>query len=105
MKHTIGIDVGTSGVKSILVDEKGDLVAGAFEEYTLNTPHPNWAEQDPADWWRATVNTVCDVVMSSEVDPGSISGIGLSGQMHSSVLLDENDEIWALFVFSYRHPF
>ena len=93
MKHMIGIDVGTSGVKSILVDETGDLVAGAFEEYALNTPHPNWAEQDPADWWQATVNTLCEVVKSSEVDPGSVSGIGLSGQMHSSVLLDENDEV------------
>lgn len=93
MKHLIGIDIGTSGVKTILVDESGQLVATAFEEYRLSTPRPNWAEQDPADWWQATVNTTRDVVSAANVDVASICAVGLSGQMHSSVMLDEKDEV------------
>ena len=93
MKHLIGIDVATTGVKTILVNEQGEVVASAIEEYPLHTPQPNWAEQDPADWWHATVATLHEVITTSQVDPASITGIGLSGQMHSSVLLDENDEV------------
>ena len=58
MRHLIGIDIGTSGIKTIIVDERGGLAARAFEEIPLHTPRPNWAEQDPADWWRAASNTV-----------------------------------------------
>ncbi|MBI4552778.1 MAG: xylulokinase [Candidatus Latescibacteria bacterium] len=93
MRHLIGLDVGTTGVKTILVDERGTVLASAFEAYPLSTPSPNWAEQDPADWWRATVETLQDVVTASQVDPATIAGIGLSGQMHSSVLLDEHDQV------------
>ncbi|MBT5876767.1 MAG: xylulokinase [Candidatus Latescibacteria bacterium] len=93
MKHLIGIDVGTSGVKTILVNELGDLLATAFEDYPLSTPHPNWAEQDPADWWRATINTTRDVVSAADVDAASICGVALSGQMHSSVMLDDQNEV------------
>lgn len=93
MKHLIGIDVGTSGVKTLLVDERGAVVTGALSEYPMATPYPNWAEQDPADWWKATQETLAEVVRTSRVDPASIAAIGFSGQMHSSVLLDAQDNV------------
>lgn len=93
MRHLIGLDVGTTGVKTVLVDERGTVLASAFKEYPLSTPYPNWAEQDPADWWRATVETLQEVITASQEDPGTIAGIGLSGQMHSAVLLDERDQV------------
>lgn len=93
MRHLIGIDIGTSGIKTVIVDERGGLAARAFEEIPLHTPRPNWAEQDPADWWRAAANTVREAMAAAAVSAESIAGIGLSGQMHSSVLLDERDEV------------
>ncbi len=93
MRHLIGIDIGTSGIKTIIVDEGGGLAARAFAEIPLHTPRPNWAEQDPEDWWRAALNTVREAMDASGVAADSIAGIGLSGQMHSSVLLDEHDEV------------
>jgi len=93
MRHLVGIDIGTSGIKTIIVDEDGALVARSFEEIPLHTPRPSWAEQDPADWWRAVLHTVRDAMGESGVPADSIAGIGLSGQMHSSVLLDEHNEV------------
>ena len=93
MRHLVGIDIGTSGIKTIIVDERGGLAARAFEEIPLHTPRPNWAEQDPADWWRTASNTVRAAMGAAGVPADSIAGIGLSGQMHSSVLLDERDEV------------
>ncbi|MBM3263505.1 MAG: xylulokinase [candidate division Zixibacteria bacterium] len=93
MKYLVGIDVGTSGVKTILANERGAVVTRAFKEVPLYTPHPNWAEQDPEDWWRGTVDTLRQAIASSGVDPAAIAGIGLSGQMHSAVLLDENSRV------------
>ncbi len=58
MRYLVGIDVGTTGTKTILTDERGNLVASSLEEYPLHTPRPKWSEQDPADWWRATVNSI-----------------------------------------------
>lgn len=92
MKHLVGIDVGTTGVKTIIINAHGAVVTRTFEEYPLHTPHPNWAEQDPDDWWRATLTTVRQALSIAAIDPASIAGIGLSGQMHSSVLLDERNE-------------
>lgn len=93
MKHLIGIDVGTSGIKTIIINERGAVLTRAFRDHPLYTPHPNWAEQDPEDWWRGAVDTLREVVSTSDIDPASIAGIGLSGQMHSSVLLDENNRV------------
>lgn len=92
MKHLIGIDIGTTGVKTIIINAQGVVITQTFEAYPLYTPHPNWAEQDPDDWWRATLTTVRQALSIAAVDPASIAGIGLSGQMHSSVLLDEHNE-------------
>lgn len=93
MKYLIGVDVGTSGIKTIIIDEQGHLIASAFEDIPMFTPHPNWAEQDPADWWRATVNTIHTALSSADINGDEVAGIGLAGQMHSSVMLDANNEV------------
>lgn len=88
MAYLLGIDIGTSGTKTILIDETGHVLARAVEEYPLYTPRPQWSEQDPQDWWNATIVTVRQVLQRSGVTPSEIKGIGLSGQMHGSVFLD-----------------
>ncbi len=88
MTYLIGIDVGTTGAKTILVDEAGKLHASALEEYPLHTPQPKWAEQDSEDWWQAIVKSIQRVLAESQVLPDEIKGLGLSGQMHGLVLMD-----------------
>jgi xylulokinase len=82
----LGIDVGTSGVKAILVDRSGDVVAAANTPLEMSTPQPGWAEQDPEAWWDAAIVSIRSVLASR--DASHVAGIGLSGQMHSSVFLD-----------------
>ncbi|MCD6352085.1 MAG: xylulokinase [Armatimonadetes bacterium] len=93
MAYLLGLDIGTTGTKTLLIDEMGNIVARALAEYPMAVPRPNWAEQDPADWWEATVTTVRQVLADSGVDPSAVKGVGLSGQMHGSVFLDEHDEV------------
>jgi xylulokinase len=82
----VGIDVGTSGVKALALSETGEIVGRAEREYPLSIPRPGWAEQDPEDWWRATEAALADL----DVEPASI---GLSGQMHGLVTLDEREQV------------
>ena len=91
-KYLIGLDIGTSGAKCILVDDKGAVLASSTQEYPLSTPKPGWAEQDPQDWWNAAVSTIRGVLEKSGVNPGDVKGLGISGQMHGLVLLDETGE-------------
>ena len=93
MKYLIGIDLGTSGTKTVLFDEKGTAVASASVEYPMYQPQNGWAEQDPGHWWNACVTTLQEVVTASGINSGDIAGIGLSGQMHGLVLLDKNGEV------------
>ncbi len=88
-RYLVGIDIGTSGTKTILIDEAGTVLARAVKEYPLYTPQPQWSEQDPDDWWDASASTVKEVLEKSRVDVRQIAGVGLSGQMHGSVFLDE----------------
>jgi xylulokinase len=90
MSHLLGIDVGTTGTRAIVVDASdGRVVAGATSEYPLYTPRPLWAEQDPDDWWRGTVAAVRDALAAARgTAPIEIAGIGLSGQMHGVVMVD-----------------
>ena len=88
MAYLIGVDVGTTGAKTILVDEMGRLHASALESYPLHTPQPKWAEQNPEDWWQATVKSIRVVLAESKISPDTIKGLGLSGQMHGLVLMD-----------------
>jgi len=93
MKYLVGIDLGTSGTKTVLFDENGIAVSSATEEYPLYQPHNGWAEQDPMDWWNACIQTVKKVLAESKINPDDISGIGFSGQMHGLVMLDESGEV------------
>ncbi len=93
MSYMVGIDVGTSGTKTLLIDAEGQVVASATEEYPLYTPHPLWAEQDPQDWWRATVGSIRAVLARSGVDPAEVAGLGLTGQMHGMVTLDAQGQV------------
>lgn len=85
--YFMGIDLGTSGVKVLLIDERGDVITKGEGEYTLYTPNPGWTEQDPLEWWSTTRDVIKKVV--AHVNSDEIKGIGLTGQMHGSVFLDE----------------
>lgn len=89
----IGIDLGTSGTKTVLFDEAGTVLASHTAEYPLSQPKNGWAEQDPHDWWRAVQETVQAVLAKSGVDPADIRGVGLSGQMHGLVMLDAQGHV------------
>ncbi len=93
MNYLIGIDLGTSGVKTVLFNENGSSIASSTVEYPLYQPNLGWAEQDPEEWWRGTCESVNNVILKSGIDTRSIKGIGLSGQMHGAVLLDKNDKV------------
>jgi xylulokinase len=82
VRAAIGLDVGTTAVKALAVDEQGDVLARAEVAYPLSTPRPGWAEQDPDDWWRATEQALAELAVAEP------AGIGLSGQMHGLVTLD-----------------
>lgn len=93
MALLIGIDVGTGGVKTLAVDEAGNILARSFREYPLMQPKPGWTEQDPEQWWKATVETLADVASQLGSQAQEVKGIGLSGQMHSSVFLDSERNV------------
>jgi len=93
MSFLLGIDIGTSGTKTVLFDERGNTIASATEEYPLYQPNVGWAEQDPEDWWNATCVTIKAVITKSGVNPKDIKGVGLSGQMHGAVLLDSENKV------------
>lgn len=93
MSYLIGIDIGTTGTKTLLCDEKGNIIARALAEYPMATPKPGWAEQNPEDWWNATVTTIKEVLHNASVRPEEIKGIGLSGQMHGAVALDREHKV------------
>jgi len=85
----VGLDVGTGGTRAVAVDESGKIVAEASSEYPLHTPRPGWTEQDPEGWWEGVKGVLAKV--AAEV--GGVGGIGLTGQMHGSVFLDDSDRV------------
>jgi xylulokinase len=91
--YAIGLDIGTSGTKSLLIDPDGNILAEATAHYGVSMPKPLWSEQDPEDWWTATLKTIRAVVKQSRVSKADVHCIGLSGQMHGSVFLDKNDRV------------
>lgn len=98
MANLLGIDLGTSSVKAVIIDEAANVLAVGQHEYPIQSPQPAWAEQNPPDWWNATVSAVRQAVNHAHVP---ISAIGLSGQMHGVVLIDADSQtlgaaiIWA----------
>ncbi len=91
--YLLGIDVGTTGSKALLVDADGVVKASTTTEYPMFTPQPLWAEQNPTDWWDATVTSIRRVLAEGGVQPNRVAGVGLTGQMHGLVLLDGSGEV------------
>lgn len=89
MNYLIGVDIGTSGTKTILFDENLNIIASAHREYPMFQPQNGWAEQQPEDWKKASLDTLKEVIKTSNINSEEIKGIGLSGQMHGLVMLDE----------------
>lgn len=93
MPLLIGVDIGTTGAKSLLINERGKILASDLQEYPLSLPQAGWAEQDPEQWWQATIRSLHNLVTKSGTDPKKISGLALSGQMHGLVCLDEHGAV------------
>lgn len=88
MEYLLGIDIGTSGTKTVLFDKDANTISSKTCEYPLYQEHNGWAEQNPLDWWQATIAGIKYVIKESKINPRDIKGIGLSGQMHGLVMLD-----------------
>jgi xylulokinase len=89
--YYIGVDLGTSAVKLLLMDEKGTIRNIVSREYPLFFPHPGWSEQNPEDWYTQTIDGIRELV--KEFDGSQVEGISFGGQMHGLVVLDEKDEV------------
>ena len=87
----IGIDLGTSAVKLLLMDSDGKIVNIVSKEYPLYFPQPGWSEQNPQDWYEATVLGIKELIR--DVDKSQVAGISFGGQMHGLVILDEDDNV------------
>jgi len=93
MSYLLGIDIGTSGTKTLLVDDRGRIRASVTVEYPSYAPKPAWSEQAPDDWWRATQESIRKALRAAKARPAEVAGIGLSGQMHGSVFLDKAGKV------------
>ena len=93
MSAYLGIDLGTSGTKSLVCRADGTILATATAEHPISHPQPGWSEQEPADWWASTLKSAREAIAQSGIKPGELKGIGLSGQMHGSVLLGKNQQV------------
>ncbi len=91
-KLYVGIDLGTSAVKLLLLDRTGNILKAATKEYPISFPKPGWAEQNPLDWWNACLDGLGELTRGC-ADKGAIAGIGVAGQMHGLVALDAEDKI------------
>jgi xylulokinase len=89
MAYLLGIDIGTSGTKTLICDARGVVLATAMAEHPISSPKPGWSEQDPLDWWQATISATKNVLKKAKLKGEAISAIGLSGQMHGSVFLGD----------------
>ena len=90
-KKYIGIDLGTSAVKLLLVDGRGQILGEVTKEYPLSFPQPGWSEQSPEDWWKAVQHGILQ--LTEHTDKSEIRGIGVGGQMHGLVALDAQDRV------------
>ena len=88
MAYYLGIDVGTSGTKALVMSARAKVLATATADHGISAPRPGWSEQDPEDWWKATVRATRAVLRKAGIKGGQVKGIGLSGQMHGLVITD-----------------
>ena len=93
MAHVLGIDVSTTATKAVLIDESGAVLGVGTADYGFDSPHPRWSEQDPRLWWDGAVAAIRSVLESTGVAGRDIAAIGLTGQMHGAVLLDESGSV------------
>lgn len=91
MSVYLGIDPGTTGLKALLVREDGRVCGAGYRQYPISIPVTGYAQQDPKDWWRALRKSIAEALDGSGVQPSDLSGIGLSGQMHGTILIGEDD--------------
>lgn len=89
--YYIGVDLGTSSVKLLLMDDDGNIVNTVTKEYPISFPKPGWSEQNPTDWYEKTVEGIKELI--SNIDSSKVAGISFGGQMHGLVILDENDNV------------
>lgn len=89
----LGIDLGTSSVKVIIMNEDGQVICSVSKDYDVSYPKVGWAEQNPEDWWTATRDGIREIVKDSKIDASSIKGMGFSGQMHGLVILDKEGKV------------
>ncbi len=92
MVYYLGIDIGTSGTKALIMDASAGVLATASAEYGAATPKPGWSEQNPEDWWAASIKATRAALKKAGIDGKAVAGVGLSGQMHGLVITDENDK-------------
>ena len=93
MTLLLGIDLSTTGAKALLVDDEGHVVSSATTPLSLSTPHALWSEQNPEDWWNATRTSISHAISDAGVSGQLIAAIGLTGQMHGLVLLDQQGSV------------
>jgi xylulokinase len=93
MAHVLGIDVSTTATKAVLIDETGVVRGIGSSDYGYEVPHPLWSEQDPGLWWDGAVGAIRSLLVSAGVAGSDVTAIGLTGQMHGLVLLDERNEV------------
>jgi len=93
MKYFLGIDVSTTGSKTLLMDRTGTVIGTCSTPHLLSTPKPLWSEQNPQEWWHATVNSIQTLLKKTMIQSNAIAAIGLTGQMHGLVLLDEDGNV------------
>ncbi|HZM22750.1 MAG TPA: FGGY family carbohydrate kinase, partial [Anaerolineales bacterium] len=89
MAYFLGIDTSTTSSKALIIDEVGNVIAVTSNPHTLQTPRPLWSEQDPREWWEAVSASIRSVLEKADIGREQISAVGLTGQMHGLVLLDE----------------
>ena len=93
MGLVLGIDVSTTATKAVLIDEDGSVLGVGTAEYGFDVPHPLWSEQDPGLWWDGAVAAIGSVLRSTGRTGAEIEAVGLTGQMHGLVLLDDADRV------------
>jgi xylulokinase len=89
----LGLDIGTSSVKGVLIDDKQKIIASASAALSVSRPHPGWSEQAPEDWWKACGKAVKALARQKPKAIAQVEGIGLSGQQHGATLIDKNDKV------------
>lgn len=93
MRYLLGVDLGTSGTKTVLFDENGQTLASKTVEYPLLQPKNGWAEQDPKFWYDATIDSIKSVLQTSKVNSEDVVALSIAGQMHGLVMLDKNGKV------------